>query len=98
MASAFALAIIQRNQVFISEYRKRLRTLRYPIFTGRVVTENRLALSVTYGDTLSQRERPWQKDELYVDGQRPRHSGGAGKSVGFDSEGEPADHEDTGLI
>ena len=61
----------------------RLRTLRYSIFTGRVVTESRLALSVTYGDT-SPKGRGLGRKMNFTWTAKGSHFGGAGKSVGFD--------------
>ena len=40
MAAACALAIFRGKIIFIFGVAERLRTLRYPIFTGGVVTEN----------------------------------------------------------
>ena len=40
MAAAFALAIFRGKNIFIFGIAERLRTLRYPIFTGGDVTEN----------------------------------------------------------
>ena len=40
MAAAFALAIFRGKNIFIFGIAERLRTLRYPIFTGGVVEEN----------------------------------------------------------
>ena len=50
MASAFALAIFS-GIGFLFGIQKSLRAFLNPLFTSRVVTESRLALSVTYGDT-----------------------------------------------
>ena len=50
MASAFALAIFS-GIGFLFGIQKSLRAFLNPLFTSRVVTENGLALSVTYGDT-----------------------------------------------
>ena len=51
MASAFALAIFS-GIGFLFGIQKSLRAFLNPLFTSRVVTENGLALSVTYGDRL----------------------------------------------
>ena len=50
MASAFALAIFS-GIGFLFGIQKSLRAFLNPLFTSWVVTENGLALSVTYGDT-----------------------------------------------
>ena len=50
MASAFALAIFS-GIGFLFGIQKSLRAFLNPLFTSRVVTENGLALSVTFGDT-----------------------------------------------
>ena len=84
MASAYALAIFS-GIGFLFGIQKSLRAFLNPLFTSRVVTENGIcsaafcesaalwaASSPSQALTrqLSQRERPWQKDELYVDCQR----------------------------
>ena len=82
MASAFALAIFS-GIGFLFGIQKSLRAFLNPLFTSRVVTESRLALSVTYGDT-SPIGRGLGRKMNFTRTAKGSHFGGAGKSVGFD--------------
>ena len=82
MASAFALAIFS-GIGFLFGIQKSLRAFLNPLFTSRVVTESRLALSVTYGDT-SPKGRGLGRKMNFTWTAKGSYFGGAGKSVGFD--------------
>ena len=82
MASAYALAIFS-GIGFLFGIQKSLRAFLNSLFTSRVVTENGLALSVTYGDT-SPKGRGLGRKMNFTWTAKGSHFGGAGKSVGFD--------------
>ena len=82
MAAACALAIFSGKIIYKFGIPERLRTLRYSIFTGRVVTESRLALSVTYGDT-SPKGRGLGRKMNFTWTAKGSHFGGAGKTARF---------------
>ena len=88
MASAFALAIFS-GIGFLFGIQKSLRAFLNPLFTSRVVTENGLALSVTYGDTSPKGRASGKAAHFAIESKTfPKAAksspfGGAGKTVRF---------------
>ena len=82
MPSAYALGIIS-GIGFLFGIQKSLRAFLNPLFTSWVVTENGLALSVTYGDT-SPKGRGLGKEMKLMWTAKGSPFGRAGKSIGFD--------------
>mgnify|MGYP000428341906 CR=1 FL=1 len=79
MASACALAIMS-GIGFLFGIQKSLRAFLNPLFTSRVVTENGLALSVTYGDT-SPKGRGLGRKMNFTWTAKGSHFGGAGANA-----------------
>ena len=88
MASAFALAIFS-GIGFLFGIQKSLRAFLNPLFTSWVVTENGLALSVTYGDTSPKGRASGKAAHFAIESKTfPKAAksspfGGAGKTVRF---------------